>query len=57
MIIYTITILTCIIIGGASVVIAKRKGKEPMKWFLIGSLLNMLVLVTIIFVDKKKKGS
>jgi hypothetical protein len=53
MIIYTFILVTCLIIGLVSAGIAKQKGKDPIKWFLIGCILNIIAIITIVFAEKK----
>ena len=54
MLIYTTVIVTCFIIGIISAAIAKQKGKDPIKWFLIGCILNIFAVITILFAEKKR---
>lgn len=57
MVTYTIIVVTAILIGFVCATIAKQKGKDPVKWFVIGVVLNVLALAIIHFYGRKKHAT
>lgn len=54
MITYLIIAVTSVLIGLICAAIAKRNGKDPTTWFIIGALLNVLALAIFVAVGRKK---
>lgn len=40
-------IVEILLVAGATAVIAKSKGRSPMKWFLLGVIFNVFTLTVI----------
>jgi small-conductance mechanosensitive channel len=51
---YAVFVVTSVIIGFICAAVAKRQGKNPTLWFLVGAVLNVLVLALVYFFLREK---
>jgi hypothetical protein len=48
-------VITCIIFGYAGNVFAKKTGRDPVRWTILGVALNVLILGVIFIVGEHSK--
>jgi len=53
--IYADYLVTCFVCGCVAAWIAKSRGRNPSLWFFIGVALNVLVLVTIAYLENRRR--
>ncbi len=58
---YTLWLVTSVVVGAVSAVIARMKGRDPVVWFFIGAALNIIALAAVLLVsnyrEKRKEKS
>lgn len=52
---YAIIIITSILVGSVCAAIASKKNRDPVLWFFIGVVLNIVGLGIISFLESRKK--
>jgi len=52
---YLAYVVTSVLIGIVCAIIAYRVGKDPLRWFFFGVLLNVLALGLIMFVKNRRE--
>ncbi len=50
---YALYVVTCILFGVVAAWVAKTKGRDPVGWFFIGVVLNLIGLVLVFAVQRK----
>lgn len=50
---YAIIIITGILVGSICAAIASKKNRDPVLWFFVGAVLNVLALGVIAFLEKR----
>lgn len=50
---YGVILLTSFLVGFFCAVLARRKGKDPMLWFIVGVVLNIIALGIIASMRKR----
>ncbi len=53
--IYLVFVVTSVIMGVSCSAIARRFGRNPLRWFFLGVLLNILALATVLYSSKRKE--
>lgn len=52
---YAVWIMLSIVVGLVCALIARAKGKDAVLWFILGACFNIVALVIIAQVEKKKR--
>lgn len=52
---YFVLVVTSLIIGSICAAVAHKRGKDPVKWFFAGALLNVFVVIVILFAREYKQ--
>lgn len=50
---YQVFLLTSIGLGVIAALLAKAKGRDPVRWFAIGAALNVLGLIIVMLVENR----
>ncbi len=53
---YVIWLLISVVVGAIAAEIAKVRGRDPVKWFFLGMLLNVAILGLIVGVSAKRQN-
>lgn len=51
--IYLIIVVTSVLVGAICAAVAQRRGKDPVRWFWAGALLNALGVMLILVMKRQ----
>lgn len=51
---YEAFLMTSIAVGVIAALLAKAKGRDPVRWFAIGAALNVLGLIIVMLVENRQ---